>query len=832
VTAVSAVLSWFRLDVRRRWRSLVVLMLLIALAAATVMTATAGARRGASAVDRLLAETLPATVLAAPYRPGFDWDVVRALPEVEAVAGFAFSGFEVDGQPAPESFMLPPVDAEAMWTVERPVVLDGRLADPARAHEVVVTPAFVDTYGKGVGDRVAIGLYTPEQIDTVQGPDAILPNAELYLAGLYTAEQVAAAQEAGWDLNDTAPAAGPVVEATVVGVVRSLWFGDGLDAPGFVIPSAGLFAAYEPHFRGAANLAAVNALVRLRDGNAGIPAFRQQLAAVTGHSDVAVSSRVAAARTVQHATRFEATALFVFGAVAAVAAVVLIGVAVARHAGSMATDLRVLRTVGMTPAQTYAVAVAGPTLAAVGGSAVGAAVATWVSQWFPIGTAGLVEPAPGPDVDLAVLLTGLVVVPAFVGIGSLLAAVLALRSPDRAVTSRRSAVAATALTAGVPVPVTTGARFALEPGRGARSVPVRPALIGAVAGVTGVLAAMTFTAAVEDAATNPSRHGLVHQVEAYVGYDNFRFTPAPPEEVFAALASVPGVTGVNDTRGQVATAPAGEQLNVHSFTPAGTPLDYVVTEGRMPVGPAEILLEQRSAAALDARVGDTVQLTGTSGTATFLVVGVGFTDPVFDVVMTTDAGYDALFDDEFSYHLGEVGLEPGVDPEALVPALVEALAVVPGAGPENVAIFPTDFEAPPVFRYLRPLPVLLAGFLVVLALGAVGHALAAAVRRRRYDVAVLRALGMTPIQAGAVLVTQAAVVALAGLLVGIPLGLALGRTMWRYVADLVIVHYVPPTEVLGLALAIPIVLLAAGLLALWPAQRAARTRLADVLRAE
>ncbi len=87
-------------------------------------------------------------------------------------------------------------------------------------------------------------------------------------------------------------------------------------------------------------------------------------------------------------------------------------------------------------------------------------------------------------------------------------------------------------------------------------------------------------------------------------------------------------------------------------------------------------------------------------------------------------------------------------------------------------------------------------FLTVLALGATAHALFTAVRRRAADLAVLRALGMTPRQTRGVVVVQGVVTAVIGLVAGVPLGLALGRALWRAAAAIMPLQYAPPSAAL------------------------------------
>lgn len=81
---------------------------------------------------------------------------------------------------------------------------------------------------------------------------------------------------------------------------------------------------------------------------------------------------------------------------------------------------------------------------------------------------------------------------------------------------------------------------------------------------------------------------------------------------------------------------------------------------------------------------------------------------------------------------------------------------------------------------------------MLLAIGSLAHVSASVVRRRAMDLAVLRVLGLTPRRVQSTLSWPATTVALLGLLVGLPLGLWLGQTGWRSVANAAPMLYVAP----------------------------------------
>lgn len=804
---MTIVVAWLRLELRRRWRSLAVLALLVAVAGGTVLAAVAGARRQASAVSRIYERTLPGTAAILANTPGFDWKRVRALPEVEVLSQFGPS-LPIEGYPYGVEADLA-IGDEMLSSIEKPVVYAGRVPDPSRADEALVSQGFVSSFGKGVGAHFTVVLPTPAEFEVHAG--------------------------AGPDGRFT----GPRLRFRIVGVVASPWFSDEPGKKGKVLLSAGVAARYPLNATGdlrPGGTGVVNALVRLRGGEAEIPRLRRDLARVSHRSDIDVWNLTEHVRQpFQRQATFEARCLLAFGGAALLAALFLVGQAIVRYASASATELQTLQALGMTPRQAVATAAAGPALIGMFGAALAVAVAYLASRWFPIGSAALIEPTPGRSTDWTVFGAGAVLITALVAIAAAASAQLALGALRRNGASRPSALAVAVARSGLPVPAVIGVRFALEAGRGRTSVPVRPALIGAVTGVLGILAAFTFSQGVTDASKHPERFGQTFQLEAFLGDNGETYGSAA--KLTKELLANPDVVAANDARVSVATGPHGSgSVTLYTYSGGRKPLDVVVTSGRMPRAADEVLLAPRSLAALHTRVGGQVRLAGNHGSGTLRVTGAGLVPTGFhngyaDGGWLTDAGYDRLFTGH-KFRLEYVTLRPG----ARTATAGEALTAMLGRTDPALANFGFAPPEPLIevlqLRQVRGLPILLGLFLALLAVGAVGHALATAVRRRSHDLAVLRALGMTQRQCRSVVVTQATVLAVIGLIFGVPLGLAVGRSIWRAVSDYTPIQYVPPTAVGVLLLVGPVALIVANALAAWPGRRATRMRISHILRAE
>jgi ABC-type lipoprotein release transport system permease subunit len=128
--------------------------------------------------------------------------------------------------------------------------------------------------------------------------------------------------------------------------------------------------------------------------------------------------------------------------------------------------------------------------------------------------------------------------------------------------------------------------------------------------------------------------------------------------------------------------------------------------------------------------------------------------------------------------------------------------------------------------------VALALFLATLGTLGLVHFLALSTRRRRSDFAVMQAMGFVKRQVGASVVWQGATVAAIGVVVGVPIGIVVGRAAWnRAVSGLGMdaSPTIPGPMVLALAIA---TFLGVGCIAALAGWFATRSRPARALRAE
>jgi hypothetical protein len=136
------------------------------------------------------------------------------------------------------------------------------------------------------------------------------------------------------------------------------------------------------------------------------------------------------------------------------------------------------------------------------------------------------------------------------------------------------------------------------------------------------------------------------------------------------------------------------------------------------------------------------------------------------------------------------------------------------------------------YHSISATPALLAAVLAIGAIGALGLTLIASVRQRRRQFALLKALGFTQGQIASSVAWQSSVAALIGVVLGIPIGIALGRWLWTLFADGISAVPHPTVPSLSIAAVALGALVFANLVAIVPGRVAARTRTSLLLRSE
>ena len=258
-----------------------------------------------------------------------------------------------------------------------------------------------------------------------------------------------------------------------------------------------------------------------------------------------------------------------------------------------------------------------------------------------------------------------------------------------------------------------------------------------------------------------------------------------------------------------------------------------VLDGRAPAGPREIALASATMEAVGLPIGDRTMVRGPCGEFDVEIVGrvivplTGSNYPDDGSILTAD-GYDQL-----CAQANVASID--INTSALVRLRDNDDTDSVRHDWQSQGLPVSDPETPnsvQLIRDLRTVPAVVAAVVALLGFAAAAHALVLTLRRRRHDLAVLRAFGLRPGQAGGVIRWQAAILAVAALLIGIPFGLAVGRLVWAAIAGPSNVVVRTDLRALGLALLVAAVGVLALIAAVWPAHRAAHLRPTDSLRSE
>jgi len=267
-----------------------------------------------------------------------------------------------------------------------------------------------------------------------------------------------------------------------------------------------------------------------------------------------------------------------------------------------------------------------------------------------------------------------------------------------------------------------------------------------------------------------------------------------------------------------------------------------IVAGRRPEGSGEIVLGTKTMRAFHARIGKTltVQLldpnndTPVGTPAKLRIVGAVATPQFF--FTQVGAGNAAVVSDEFILSKGLS--ESDIDSGAFIRfargiSLDQGVARIQALAPPGAFILRRS-ESSDLSNVvgISNLPNIGAGLLGVVAAGTLIHTLVTSVRRRRRDLAILRALGFTRRQVSRAVAWQATTIILISLAIGLPVGVIAGRWGWEvFVGQLGYVP-LPIVPLLQVLLIIPVAIVLANLISRFPARTAARNQPAFALKTE
>ena len=805
---VNAVLVRARAELRARLPAMLALAILLGLGAGTVMTLAAGARRTDTAYPRFARAYKAADMIVFPsFDPQFasiDFTTVAAQPEVVAAAiqHYLFTS---------EQYQVVAGDPGALGTtVDRMKVLAGRLPRQDSLNEAAVPFLLAQSRHLRVGSLLPVHFGVTFT--------TTLP-ATLRVVGIE-----ASPGEFPPQISNGTPGQG-----------------------GSIHVGQALYQSLKPqHVFGFDFLA-----LRLRHGNADVGALNAELNKLAKGIPQLNQNMGVQAANVQRSIHLQAVALWIVSALVALIGLLVLSQLLARQATIDATESPTLLALGMSRPQIWLTGMGRSAIIGIVGAGIGVVCAVAASPLMPIGTARIADPSSGLSFDPAVLGVGaaaaLVVVLLLAAWPLWKSTKVVAHETATAGSAKPSLAARSARVSGFPPPVTTGVRLALESGRGRAEVPVRSSLMSVTLAIVALAGALTFGAGLDHLLNTPRLYGWNWDAHVTTNGDQPSADPA-----VAALQSDPDVEDIARVDTPPVLLDRRVTFDLLAMDQKKGLLDPIMIDGRAPRGPTEIALGVKTLRDARAHIGSTVNLTITAiseiKSTPYTVVGTVVIPPNSDSArlgsggVTTYDGVKRMAPPGFT-HLPKLSdfyfrFAPGVNKSEAMARVRQTQ--VTNANGKGTSALQTDYEIilpqRPTdlinFGQVQNLPLFLAGLVALLAAATLAHTLVTSIRRRRRDLAILKMLGFVPSQVRWAVAWQATTFVSAALLIGLPVGIAVGRVTWSAFASNLGTRPEPVTPSLRLLLTIPAAIVLANLVAVIPAVMAGRMKPAPALRAE
>jgi hypothetical protein len=803
---MTAVVQVFRAQLRLCWRSWLAMALMIALIGGLSLGLVAAGRRTASAFPRLLSATASADGLvysasafavppqAVTHLPQVAQSGLEAFPQSELV--FAGRVLSSDWQ------LEAPASASFGETIERGRLLQGRWANPRSPGQAVVSYDPPD--GVGLGSVVRLNFYTPRQAGELFDAFGPIPVPK-----------------------------GPSKLVRVVGVVAY-----SADFPSGSQPSPTLYVTPSLlHLVARSSAVAYADAVRLHGGDGAISAFESAVAHLHGGTDLYVEALGGTYTNIERSIHLQAVSWWILAAIAAAAGLIVIAQVLSRRAAVESGEYPVLRVLGISRRQLFALGFISTGAITVCGVLGSIAVAFALSPLTPIGTAAIAEPDPGLSFDAAALLVGALAVFLLVLLAGAVPAFLeARRRRDIDLDTswsgppRPSVVAGFLARAGAGASAVIGTRLAFGHGRGPSAVPAFSAFCGAVLAVVALVGASVFGSSLDHLLASPRLYGGTYDLQV----DN------PGGTISAILPGLLRYSDISQLSSGVEDAVEirGTEIDTIAETSEKGPLlTPPVISGHAVDGRFQIVLGESSLGQVGAKIGDDVPVSVGHRTMIFKVVGTA-AFPVFGDSGGLGTGADmtlASFDRLTGCQRGDTSTTCIVDSAVLKlrpgPERASSLAKLEAAYGDgaNLPVVPTALVN---FGQSSDLPLVLGVAVALFGAATLLHFLLVSVARRRRDTGVLKTLGLLGHQVRDVVLFQASAIVVVAIIVGVPLGVVVGRFAWDLTASgfgVVSDVVVPAWSLLTVALGSLVV---GNLLALIPGGVSSHFRPATALRSQ